>query len=163
MVICWLFCGRSGVINNYPVLENELSRETLLQIKNAVSAIFYIENSSIEETRKNINKIVKLLMTESPEVINLFKNWLNDLLGFKDTEIIESLDELEETHEMFATALKKHDDELKRISEQKGIEKGKLEGKIEDARKMRNKGISLDDIIEITGLSAETLKGAGVE
>jgi len=149
------------------VLENELSKVTLLQIKNAVSAIFYIENSSVEETRKNINKIVKLLMTESPEVVNLFKNWLNNLLGYKDTEISETLTDLEGTHEMFATALKKHDDELKRASKQKGLEKG-LEkgiekGKIEAARNMKKKGMSLDDIVEITGLSAEILAEAGIE
>jgi len=143
----------------YPLLENELSKDTLLKIKNAVSAIFYIENSSVEETRKNINKIVELLMTESPEVVNLFKNWLHDLLGYKDNEITESLTDLEGTHEMFATALKKHDEELKRISEQKGVEKGK----IEDARKMKEKGLSLQDIIEITGLTKETLARSGIE
>ncbi len=163
----------------YPVLENELSKETLLQITNAVSAVFYIENSSVEEARKNIIKIIKLLMTESPEVVTLFKNWLNDLLGFKDAEIIESLDELEETHEMFATALKKHDEELRRKSEQqgikkgvkkgvkkgieKGIQKGIKEGKIEAARKMKEKGFRNQDIIEITGLSEDILIQAGIE
>ena len=143
----------------YPVLENELSKDTLLKIQNTVSAIFYIENSSVEETRKNIKKIVELMMTESPEVVNLFKNWLHDLLGCKDHEITESLTDLEGTREMFATALKRHDEELKRISEQKGIEKGK----IEDARKMKEKGLSLQDIIEITGLAEEILVQSGVE
>jgi len=159
----------------YPVLENELSKDTLLKIQNAVSAIFYIENSSVEETRKNIKKIVELLMTESPVVVNLFKNWLHDLLGYKDHEITESLTDLEGTHEMFATALKKHDDELKRTSEQKGIqkgiqkgldkgmEKGIQKGKIDDAIKMKEKGLSLRDIIEITGLTKEILRQSGIE
>ncbi len=39
---------------------------------------------------------------------------------------------------------------------------GKIEGKIEDARKMCEKGFSLEDIIDITGLSQEDLKKAGI-
>ena len=43
-----------------------------------------------------------------------------------------------------------------------GIEKGKVEKGIEDARAMDKKGYPLDDIIEITGLTKEQLKNAGI-
>jgi predicted transposase/invertase (TIGR01784 family) len=36
-------------------------------------------------------------------------------------------------------------------------EKGKLEKSLETARKMKDKGFSIDDIIEITGLTKEEL------
>ena len=42
--------------------------------------------------------------------------------------------------------------------EEKGREKGKKEEKIENAKKMKNKGISLEDIFEITGLDIEFIK-----
>ncbi len=142
----------------YPVVENEISKKTLLKIENAVSAIFYVENSSIEETRENILEIVKLMMTESPEVLTLFKNWLNDLLGHQDYTIIESITEIEETHEMFATALKKHDDELRRESEQEGFQKGLREGKLETAKALLKEKMSVDKIADITGLSAGEIR-----
>lgn len=43
---------------------------------------------------------------------------------------------------------------------EKGIKKGKLEGKLEAAKKMLEKGIDIDTIVEITGLSKDDiLKG----
>ncbi len=142
----------------YPVLENEIPKKALLEIENAVSAIFYIENSSIEETRKNIKKITKLLMTESPEVLTLFKNWFNDLLGQKDAEIIETIEKIEETHEMFATALKKHDDELRRTSKHEGIQEGILEGKREIAKTLLEENMPVKRIAEITGLGIKEIR-----
>ena len=43
-----------------------------------------------------------------------------------------------------------------------GIEKGKIEGKLESARLMKSKGYPISDILEITGLSKKTLKENGV-
>jgi len=39
---------------------------------------------------------------------------------------------------------------------------GKIEGKIEDVRKMREEGLPVDQILRITGLSLEDLKKAGI-
>ena len=47
-------------------------------------------------------------------------------------------------------------------AEKKGREEGKIEKGIEDARAMDKKGYPLDDIIEITGLTKEQLKNAGI-
>ncbi len=93
-------------------------------------------------------------MTESPDILTLFKSWLNDLLGHRDSEIIESLNEIEETHEMFATALKKHDDELKRISRLQGIH----ETRIETAKALLNEKMNIEKISEITGLSVDEIE-----
>jgi len=46
---------------------------------------------------------------------------------------------------------------------EKGIEQGLEQGKLETARKMLEKGISLNDIQEITGLSVEQLEKAGAQ
>ena len=101
-------------------------------------------------------------MTESPEVVTLFKKWLNDLLGHRDPEIIESIEKIEETSEMFATALKKHDDELKRISEKKGMQKGIQKGiqqqKRETAKALLKEKMPLKKIAEITGLTVEEIR-----
>ncbi len=49
-----------------------------------------------------------------------------------------------------------------REGEIKGKTEGKIEGKLETARKMRQKGFSLVEIIDITELSQEDLKKAGI-
>jgi predicted transposase/invertase (TIGR01784 family) len=46
--------------------------------------------------------------------------------------------------------------------EKRGEIKGKFKGKLETAQKMHQKGFSLEDIIEITELSEEELKKAGI-
>jgi len=146
-----------------PLLPTVFEKRNLTLFIKSVSAIFYIENSSVEETRKNIQKIVKLLRTENPEVITLFKSWINKLFGYQDISINESFSELEGTKKMFATALKKHDDELKKKSEQNGIQKGIIQEKIDTARKMHQKGFALQEIMEITGLSARELGREGIK
>ncbi|MCC5813941.1 MAG: hypothetical protein JJT78_04235 [Leptospira sp.] len=42
--------------------------------------------------------------------------------------------------------------------EERGIEKGKLEGKLEDARLMKEEGIDISVILRVTGLSESQLK-----
>jgi predicted transposase/invertase (TIGR01784 family) len=43
-----------------------------------------------------------------------------------------------------------------------GLQEGKLEAKIETAKKMKKKGYSIKDICEITGLSKAKLKEYGI-
>ena len=55
---------------------------------------------------------------------------------------------------------------IKEVGIAEGIKKGRAEGietgKLENARTMIRKGYPLTDIIEITGLTAEQLKNAGI-
>jgi predicted transposase/invertase (TIGR01784 family) len=45
---------------------------------------------------------------------------------------------------------------------EEGLGKGRVEGKLESARLMKNKGYPISDILEITGLSEKVLKENGV-
>jgi len=45
------------------------------------------------------------------------------------------------------------------VLRKEGLEQGLTKGKLEDATKMIAKGFSIKDIIEITGLSEEQIKG----
>ena len=45
---------------------------------------------------------------------------------------------------------------------EEGVIKGKIEGKLEAAKKMQNKGFSVDDILDITGLQKEDLVEAKI-
>ncbi|GBF33681.1 hypothetical protein DCCM_2787 [Desulfocucumis palustris] len=48
-------------------------------------------------------------------------------------------------------------DEMKKQALMAGKVEGKLEGKIEVARAALGKGFSIEDVVEITGLSIETI------
>ncbi|MCC6276139.1 MAG: hypothetical protein IT569_09800 [Leptospiraceae bacterium] len=72
------------------------------------------------------------------------------------SEIIEKASR--EAKEIAMTTAEK----LIKEGEIRGELRGKLEGKLEDARKMLAKGADLEFICDITGLSEEDLRKAGV-
>lgn len=51
---------------------------------------------------------------------------------------------------------------IKEEGRKEGQKEGILEGKLEDARNMLKKGYPLEDVLEITGLSAEDLRKEGI-
>ena len=53
-------------------------------------------------------------------------------------------------------------EKLEEKGELRGLEKGKIEGKIETARKMKEKAFSILDIQDITGLSIDQLRENGI-
>lgn len=59
-----------------------------------------------------------------------------------------------------AQKVPQHEDELMTIAqqlEQKGLDKGRIEGKMEVARKLLENGIPLESVRELTGLSDDDL------
>lgn len=141
----------------YKIIENEIPKEILLKIHNAISMVFYIETSSAEEIKEELQSLFELLKGEHPELIKLFSSWFNNLLETSGYDIagmrsgIEKLENLEEVRTMFTTALKKHEEKY----EQKGIQKGMLEA----AKRMLVKGFEIELIVEITGLSRDIING----
>ena len=53
-------------------------------------------------------------------------------------------------------------EKLEEKGELRGLEKGKIEGKIETARKMKEKAFSILEIQDITGLSIDQLRENGI-
>ncbi len=45
---------------------------------------------------------------------------------------------------------------------QEGVEEGRAEGKLEDAQRMLERGIDLATVLDVTGLSEDTLRERGV-
>ncbi len=48
------------------------------------------------------------------------------------------------------------------VKYEKGLEKGKLEKSLETARKMREEGFTIDQILRVTDLSLDMLKDYGI-
>lgn len=161
----------------YKIIENELSKETLLGIKNILSAVFYLENSEIKDVSSEIKRIVSLIEKERPEELRLFRKWIKHFFYGNDevTEgIVNSVKEIEEVKDMLYTTLKKRDKVNFEQGLEKGIQKGIKKGiqkglqegiqkgihdeKLKTARKLLNKKISVKDISEVTGLSVDEIR-----
>ncbi|MBN2443236.1 MAG: Rpn family recombination-promoting nuclease/putative transposase [Spirochaetales bacterium] len=138
----------------YKIIENEIPKEVLLRIENAVSAIFYVENSKPEELKNEFQNIIRLLEKEQPDLILLFKRWLNNLFqtskdNWETEEFNEQIENLMEVKIMFETALKERD---KKMIEQ-GIELERLEL----AKRMKDEDVDIALISKITGLSIDEI------
>jgi predicted transposase/invertase (TIGR01784 family) len=139
----------------FTIIENEIPKEVLLRIENAVSAIFYIENSRPEDLKKECHTIIKLIEKEDPGIILLFRRWLNNLFQtskeeWEKDDINEHIDNLLEVKVMFETALKERDKKM--------IEQGIEQNTLKLAKKMKNLGYSLEEIAKITGLTTREIE-----
>ncbi len=146
----------------YPIIENEITKETLLQIKNALSAIFYIETSDTEEIIEKLQKILDLLKKEKPDIINLFSNWCLNVFRNEDQNFHEEINNLKELKSMLRDSLKKFRKKLIEEGMEKGkkkwIKKGVKDTKIETAQKMLELDFSIKDISAVTGLSVKEIE-----
>jgi predicted transposase/invertase (TIGR01784 family) len=109
----------------YKIAINEISKERLFRIKNAVAAIFFIENSNPKELAKNIRHLVELIKDENLEVLQVFNDWFAQYhdLG-KKTKTNLKIQKLTEVSGMYANALKKYEKEISAksaISEKQNI------------------------------------------
>jgi predicted transposase/invertase (TIGR01784 family) len=141
------------------VLENEISKESLLKIKNAVSGIFYVENSRPEDIKQEIDKIIEIISKERPNVLTEFANWFNNYLSYlsglaeRDT-ISLKIEDIMEVRSMLATRMKAYN---RKLIEQ-GIEQGIEREKRTIVLNMDNQGLPPDKIAELTGLGIDEVR-----
>lgn len=93
----------------YKIAVNEIPTDRLYRIKNAVSAIFYVENSNPEELAKNIQKLVELIKAENFEVLRVFSEWFEQFHDSSETaRTTTKIRRLTEVSSMYATALENY-------------------------------------------------------
>jgi len=138
----------------YKVIINEFSKTVLKKIRNIVSAIFYVENSDLNELKEEIAELLEMIKGEKPELIKLFASWVNNYLNEKEPEIIEDIRMLEEVKTMLATSL----DKQRKLWYDEGLKDGEDKGKIEAAKKMIVEGFDISVINKITGLTEKEIE-----
>ena len=137
----------------YKIAENELSKETLLGIKNVISAVFYLENSDMKNISGEIKNIINLIDKEKPEELRLFRKWIKHFFYGNDEisdELDSSIKEIEEVKDMLSATLKKRDKVM--------IEQGKKENAVYTAKALLKEKMPLNKISEITRLSVEDIE-----
>ncbi len=138
----------------FKISENEYGKEALLKIRNIVSTLFLAESHYDVDALKE--ELLSLFENEEDkQAVSLFLNWFKQLSahGKIDPDDYKYLENAykskEEVTNMLITALERE--------KKKTFKKGKLEGKLEDARIMLSKGMEKSLISEITGLSIEEI------
>jgi predicted transposase/invertase (TIGR01784 family) len=144
---------------------NELSKRDLVKIRNAVSTVFYIENSTPDDIVRNRTELVRLLAgvleREGAAVVDSIVRWMYAAEKISTrTKRIETIDDLTEVSTMWETAVKKWKSRILEQGIEKGIDRGIEQGKLESAEKMVLKGMSDADIRDITGLSVRKIQDA---
>ena len=137
--------------------------------------VFYDKLTFVYLEMPKFNKKISELVTRFDKWLYIIKN-LNKLDRVPDElreGIFERLFELAEIAKFTPEEVRTYEDSLKvyrdlknsiDTAREEGENKGKLEGKIEIARNLINKGFNISDIVEITGLSIieiEKLKNEG--
>ncbi len=148
----------------YPILVNEISTETLLRIHNAVAAVFYVENADPQKLAETLDELMAILSDEAPEQFEIFGRWLSNYLAGTAGEaaVTEPIRSVWEIKSMFATKLQEYGERLKEEARKEALQEGRQEGRQEErretARAMKERGIEVAVITEVTGLSTEEIE-----
>ena len=150
----------------FKIAENEFSKEQLLSLKNLIGSLFLVETTDRQQLVPVVQQIVQILQHEQPEVHKAFISWLYSFFSDPVPEWVTELSQLTEVPTMLATTIKKWEQELVQQGLQQGVFQGKREGvqegfikgKIETALKLKQKGMSIVEIAEVTGLGIEEIQ-----
>ncbi len=133
----------------YKIAENEFKKESLEKLDNLAAQLFNIENSSIGQLDEAVAKILQILKHEVPQELQRdFGLWLRGLLRIKENDFdLSKIDDME-VKPMLAETIKKFEEECIL----KGKRQGKLEGKLELAKRMLKLGVKAEIIAKASGL-----------
>jgi predicted transposase/invertase (TIGR01784 family) len=132
----------------FKVIINEFSKESLVKIRNILSAVFLVENMDENEFGRYSKEIVAIINEEIDEdTKKAFVNWFMRLV---DSDRILKSEEIENINdEGVKTMFTKTVERMK----EKYLNEGFTKGKIETAKNLKKKGFDIKTIIDVTGLS----------
>jgi hypothetical protein len=146
----------------FNLAENEFKRDELLHLKNLISALFLIETSTVADYPSTMEQIVGILEQVNPVLYKEVVRWLWHTIGQEAPPELDKLPMTKEVPTMLAAELQKEREAIRQKSLLEGLQKGKLEGKLEGkketARKLKARGMAIQDISDITGLSIELIQ-----
>jgi predicted transposase/invertase (TIGR01784 family) len=152
----------------YAVIEKEVPDRVLKRVKGLVSAIIYLEKQGDEAALgQAIETVIELIREEQPEQLRMFSTWVNRMFGkVLSEEEAERITKLTEVKSMLAKlaediekrGIKLGEERGIKLGEERGEKRGEMQKAREDARRMKARGYPVEDIVEITGLSAEEVE-----
>jgi len=137
---------------------NTYQEEVLLKIKNTVSAVFLLENTDISQIETSSEKIVDLIEHEDQETYEYFIRWFLHFVGQEEVDPI-TFAEINRSPKMFAKKATTFVEMKREEGRVEGLAEGQRNNAIETARKMKEKGMDIQLIAEITELSEQEILG----
>ncbi len=146
----------------FKIAENEFTKDRLLSLKNLIGALFLVETTDPQALVPLVTQIVDILKAEQPEVVKAFVSWLSNFFADPVPDWVMDVSQLTEVPTMLATKVQKWKEELIQEGLQQGLQQGVFEGEkrkaLVTAQKLKQKGMSLAEIAEVTGLSIEEIQ-----
>ena len=147
-------------LHYYPVLVNEIPPERLTRIHNAVSAVFYVENTDPERLGETIDEVIAILSEEASEAVERFSLWLQNFLAAPPAE--RTPPARCGTSGRCVQCLPPSSNNTERSSSGrpavKRVKKGREEESVRVARRLLARGQSVADVASITELSEERVR-----
>lgn len=113
----------------YKIAENEFDKERLYSIKNALSAIFLIENSGdVERIREETGKLASLIDKEKPEIKKLLSRWFINLLGIDNKQTVNKIIDIRSPEKMISKALEDYKKKIKEEEKEEAAKNMKADG-----------------------------------
>src|SRR5699024_3766095 len=149
-------------------------KQELLQLPNLISSVFLLDQNikEVEELFNRLKELTDTINQLSQQELSLFKTWLKGIVmrrfpekNHKDIEKVIDQTKAKEVGIMISN-LEKNLERFINESIEKGIqkgiekeiEKGEKNTSIEIAKRMLVKGMSTEDIIELTKLTREEIQ-----
>jgi predicted transposase/invertase (TIGR01784 family) len=146
----------------FKIAINEISRRDLVRLRNAVSAVFYVENNNPVEIKENWDELVTILKevinrTWGVEIIQELINRIFQLYKIpENSKFITGIDSLVEVKEMLETRAREWEKEVFEKGIEKGIKKrneqialNMIKNKESDEKIALYTGLSINQIAEI--------------
>lgn len=147
----------------YKIAINEIPKRDLLRLRNAVSAVFYIENNNPSEINKNYDELVYILRevikkTCGVEIIQQIMNRIFEIYRLpQNSKTIASIEDIMEVKNMLETKTKIWEKKILEKGREEGIKKGIDIGLEKAAINMIKIGETDSKIALCTGLPVEQI------
>jgi flagellar biosynthesis/type III secretory pathway protein FliH len=126
---------------------------------------FYMENVAPQDVPETIDVLIDILKEEVPEVSERFTEWLASYLAGQGLDVTadQPIRDLQEVRAMFATKFQEYSRRLKEEGLEQGREEGLSEGldegrtaeRLAIARRLLERGETVEQVAELTGLSPD--------
>ncbi len=152
----------------FKIAINEIPKRDLVRLRNAVSAVFYIENNNPTELSKSLDDLTFILREVikkscGVEIVQQLINRIFEIYRLpENSKMVTSIEDIMEVKHMLETKIKIWEKEILEKGREEGKEKGRKEGKEEGieetAINMIKNGEKDSKITLYTGLSAKKIE-----
>jgi predicted transposase/invertase (TIGR01784 family) len=153
---------------SYLTIEAKHPKKLLLGLKSIMAKVFLFETASLENLDEVFNAFHRLyLATEDEELREIMKQWYENKMEMMHMESVD-LDEWE-AEKMFEAKVRRYEAKLRAEGmvkeraeaekERTEAEKKRMEEKRDIARRLKERGLSRDDIKSIISFSDEEMEG----